>query len=182
MISRRVLLTTAAAAIVAGMTGLFTQAAATGAFRQMDTGDRTDGKRSEKRADEQAALERPRDANHLREVLKAAEEIRVYRGPDVPELTAKPIVVLSERSYRKFFRLMKSPERFNSKGGGLRLVYMDRLVIRSKGKVFLVGYSRLGGVISPGGGGPNQYAIAQVEARTWLDNKLAVNRNLALRR
>jgi hypothetical protein len=85
----------------------------------------------------------------IQEALRGAEEIRVYRmaimldprSTDPGRLEDQPLVVLSERSHRDMFRLLKQETRFPAKRIGKKEVLFTIFVFISKGKTSRAGYS-----------------------------------------
>lgn len=98
----------------------------------------------------------------IRRALQSAEEIRVYNRRSTE---GDALVVLSPRSHPEMFKTLKGTHRFRSGDPGMLLAATGRLLIRSAGQWYEVGYSPHAGVIL---GAATQSATVSDECKRWL--------------
>jgi hypothetical protein len=125
---------------------------------------------------ESAFRNMPKAIDEFRQILKDAEEIKVYKRvfEKGKEWEDEPLVTLSGKSESKMFRLLKEKTRFPSEKARLRLVPNSKFVIVSKGKTYEVGYSFHGGYVLAAA--PDQWGIVDEKFKDWLFKKLPASK------
>lgn len=125
---------------------------------------------------ESAFRNMPKTIDEFRQILKDAEEIKVYKRifGKGKEWEDEPLVTLSGKSDAKMFRLLKEKTRFPSEKALLRLVPNSKLVIMSKGKTYEAGYSLHDGHVLAAA--PDQWGNVDDKFKDWLLKKMPASK------